>query len=235
MKISESCYECLRNLIYQAAELATDDKAMRGRALKEALKILDGNFSCDEESIVIATKIHDVIKQMTGNPDPYYRMKQKEMEVASELYYEMKSKYSDGFKGLLKLAVLGNTLDFFRPFDVIKKLRGILIERPHEFRYLLRVIPIERVVKTDMDEIVSVTRELASRIEENETFRVTVEKRFTEVSGNAIIKAVASDIRSEVNLSNPDKIVLIEIVGGFVGISVIRKNDIISVLKEKVL
>ena len=134
--------------------------------------------------------------------------------------------------GISGVIVAKTVLD---PFDVIKKLRGILIERPHEFRYLLRVIPIERVVKTDMDEIVSVTRELASRIEENETFRVTVEKRFTEVSGNAIIKAVASDIRSEVNLSNPDKIVLIEIVGGFVGISVIRKNDIISVLKEKVL
>ena len=121
------------------------------------------------------------------------------------------------------------------PFDVIKKLREILIERPYEFRYLLRVIPIERVVKTDMTEIVSVTRELASRIEENETFRVTVEKRFTEVSGNAIIKAVASDIKRKVNLSNPDKIVLIEIVGGFVGISVVKKSDIISVLKEKVL
>jgi tRNA acetyltransferase TAN1 len=121
------------------------------------------------------------------------------------------------------------------PFDVIKKLREILIERPYEFRYLLRVIPIERVVKTDMTEIVSVTRELASRIEENETFRVTVEKRFTEVSGNAIIKAVASDIKRKVNLSNPDKIVLIEIVGDFVGISVVKKSDIISVLKEKVL
>ena len=121
MKISESCYECLRNLIYQAAELATDDKAIREGVLQEGLKTLDSDFSFDEVSIVVAGKIHDVIKQMTGNPDPYYRMKQKEMEVASELYYEMKSKYSDGFKGLLKLAVLGNTLDFFRPFDVIKK------------------------------------------------------------------------------------------------------------------
>ncbi len=134
--------------------------------------------------------------------------------------------------GISGVIVAKTVLD---PFDVIKKLREILIERPYEFRYLLRVIPIERVVKTDMAEIVSVTRELASRIEENETFRVTVEKRFTEVSGNAIIKAVASDIKRKVNLSNSDKIVLIEIVGGFVGISVVKKSDILSVLKEKVL
>lgn len=121
------------------------------------------------------------------------------------------------------------------PFDVIRELRKILIERPYEFRYLLRVIPIEKVVKTNTDEIVRATGELAARIGENETFRVTVEKRFTEVSGNAIIEAVASGIKRKVNLSSPDRIVLIEIVGGFTGISVVKKSDILSVLKEKVL
>jgi tRNA acetyltransferase TAN1 len=121
------------------------------------------------------------------------------------------------------------------PFEVIGKLRGILVERPYEFRYLLRIIPVERVVKTEMSEIVSAARQLAARIAEDETFRVTVEKRFTEVSGNAIINAVASEIKRKVNLSNPDRIVLIEIVGGFAGISLVRKSDILSVLKEKVL
>lgn len=121
------------------------------------------------------------------------------------------------------------------PFDVVKKLREILVERPYEFRYLLRVIPIEKVTQTNIDEIARVTRDLASRIGESETFRVTVEKRFTTVSGNAIIEAVASGIKRKANLSNPDRIVLIEIVGGFAGISLAKKGDVLSVLKEKVL
>lgn len=121
MKLSKYCYECLRRLVAQAAELATDDKEVRSKAVAEGWKILENNFSCDEVSIVVATRIHDAIKQITGNPDPYYQMKQREIEIARELYHGMKSKYGGELKGLLKLAVLGNNLDFFRPFDVIKE------------------------------------------------------------------------------------------------------------------
>lgn len=121
MKLTRTCYECLGKLVCQSAELATDDDEIRAQAVKEGMKALETNFSYDEVSIVVATKIHDVIKQTTGNPDPYYLMKQREIEIARELFNEIKPKYGDGFKGLLRLAVLGNTLDFFRSFDVIKK------------------------------------------------------------------------------------------------------------------
>jgi hypothetical protein len=101
--------------------MATDDEELKARAVAEGVKVLDNNFSLDRVSIVVATRIHDVIKQITGNPDPYYQMKQREIEVARELYNEMKFKYGDDFKALLKLAVLGNTLDFFRPLDIVKE------------------------------------------------------------------------------------------------------------------
>ncbi|MEM1550934.1 MAG: hypothetical protein QXR13_03250, partial [Candidatus Bathyarchaeia archaeon] len=39
------------------------------------------------------------------------------------------------------------------PFKVIEGLRSILRERPWEFRYILKVIPIEVVVRTRIDEI----------------------------------------------------------------------------------
>jgi uncharacterized protein with ATP-grasp and redox domains len=121
MKLSNNCYECLRRLVSQAAELATDDHEIRSIAVTEGWKILETNFSYDEVSIVVSTKIHDVIKQITRNPDPYWQMKQREIKIAGELYNEMKHRYGDEFKGLLKLSVLGNTLDFFRPFDIIKE------------------------------------------------------------------------------------------------------------------
>jgi len=119
------------------------------------------------------------------------------------------------------------------PFNVINKLRTILKERPYEFRYTLRVIPVEKVVRTDLDEIRRSVTELEGRIGENETFRVTVEKRFTSIPTREIIEAAAGNIQHKVNLTRPDKIVLIEVVGGLTGVSVIKPEDMISVVKEK--
>lgn len=121
----------------------------------------------------------------------------------------------------------------FSPFEIIEKLRGILKERPWEFRYTLRVIPIEKVVPTDLREIERAATELASKIKENETFRVAVEKRLTKVSSKDIVEAAAVNIERRVNVTSPDKIVLIEVVGGFTGISVIESTDILSVVKER--
>jgi tRNA acetyltransferase TAN1 len=159
-----------------------------------------------------------------------------ERKGCAELEYLL-GQAGDSEAGLARTGISGvivakTVLD---PLEVIGKLRGILDERPYEFRFLLRVIPVERVVKTEMSEIVSAGRELAAGMAEDETFRVTVEKRFTEISGNAIIKAVAAEIKRKVNLSNPDRIVLVEILGGFAGISLIRKSEMLHVLKEKVL
>jgi len=121
----------------------------------------------------------------------------------------------------------------FNPFEVIEKFRVILKERPYEFRYTLRVIPIEKMVRTDLGEIQRVATELSSKIRENETFRVTVEKRFTTTSTNDIIAAAALNIERRVDLNRPDKIVLIEVVGGLTGVSVVKPEDILSIMKEK--
>jgi len=107
--------------VRQAAELATGDVQVRERAIKMGLRILEEEFSYSEVSIVIATHIHEAIKNITGNSDPYTDMKQRELIVAKELYDEVVSNYEKTFAGLLKLAVLGNTIDFFRPFDVIRR------------------------------------------------------------------------------------------------------------------
>lgn len=123
----------------------------------------------------------------------------------------------------------------YDPFDVIKKLREILHERPYEFRYTLRIIPIEKVVRTDLGEIQSASTGLGLRIKEKETFRITLEKRFTKTHTQDIIEAAAANIRREVNLNNPDKILLIEVVGGLTGLSLIKPDEILVVMKEKML
>jgi len=132
--------------------------------------------------------------------------------------------------GITGLIAVKTVLD---PFDVIDKLRGVLKEKPYEFRYILRVIPIEKVVRTDLIEIKQAVTELANKINNDETFRVTVEKRFTSTPTREIIEAAAASIERKVDLTSPDKIVLIEVVGGFTGVSVVKSKDIFSTTKER--
>ena len=124
MKVSQVCYDCLKRLIYQAAQLATPDILLRQRAIQDGIKVLDNEFSYNQMSIVIATKIHEVIKEVTGNPDPYKAMKAKEMEVAKELYPQVRLQYEDGLRGYLKLAAAANAIDFFKELgEVVEDMR----------------------------------------------------------------------------------------------------------------
>lgn len=159
-----------------------------------------------------------------------------EDECCSELLYLLEE-IGDSAPAIEKTHVSGliAVKTVLNPFEVIEKLRQILRERPYEFRYTLRVIPIEKVVHTDLGEIQHAATELSSKIAENETFRVTVEKRFTETSTRDIIEAAAGNIKRKVDLNKPDKILLVEIVGGLAGLAVIRPNEFLAVLKEKAL
>ena len=120
MKASKYCYECLQKLACQAVELAVNDEPTKAIATDESLKILGDNFSLDGVSIVVATKIHDAVKKITGNTDPYRQMKDKEIAVARELTKQIEVE-SDSFINCLEFAALGNTIDFFKPLDVIRQ------------------------------------------------------------------------------------------------------------------
>jgi len=121
------------------------------------------------------------------------------------------------------------------PLDVVARFRAILHERPYEFRYALRIVPIQRITSTDLEQIRCVAKELSSGISENESFRVTVEKRFTALHARDFIEAVATGIQRKVDLDNPNKILLVEVLGGLTGLSLIEPHGILTVLQEKML
>ncbi len=121
MKTTRDCYPCLQRLVYQAAQLATADKELQARAVREGLKVLEKNFSCDGVSIAVAAELHRVIKEITGNDDPYREMKERETIVAKELYREISAENFDDFSNCLDLAARANAIDFFRPLDTVKE------------------------------------------------------------------------------------------------------------------
>ena len=117
------------------------------------------------------------------------------------------------------------------PFEVINKVREIIKEEPWRIGNLMRLIPIEEVVESNLEEISQVVEKLSSKIPEDATFRITIEKRHTSLSSSEIIEMAAKKVNRKVNLKNPDWIILIEVVGAFTGISVIKPDQILSIAK----
>ncbi|MGD6933440.1 MAG: THUMP domain-containing protein [Candidatus Bathyarchaeia archaeon] len=160
-----------------------------------------------------------------------------ERAMVNEILFLLKDQLGDPDAAAVKTGVRGiivarTSLD---PYVAVEKLRELLSERPYEFRFALRIIPIERVVPTELEALKQASLELAQRIGENETYRITIEKRFTTLHSMDIISAIASEIKQKADMKNPNKILLIEIMGALTGLSLVKPHEIISVLKEKML
>jgi len=128
------------------------------------------------------------------------------------------------------LIVASTSLD---SLEATSKLRGIVQEKPWEFRYILKITPIERVVPADLLEISRVSQELADRIRIGETYRVTVRKRHSQLRTKDIVDASASKIDRRVDLDHPDKILLVEVISEVAGLSVVSPDGVLAVGKEK--
>jgi len=157
--------------------------------------------------------------------------------MVHEILYLLRDTLGDQSAEASKTGVRGliTAKTSINPIDVIAKFRAILQDRPYEFRYALRIIPIQRVVSTDLEKIKCAAREISSGISENQSFRVTVEKRFTELHATDFIAAVATDIQRKVDLDNPDRIILVEVLGRLTGLALLEPDCILNVPQEKML
>jgi len=119
------------------------------------------------------------------------------------------------------------------PVEVVRKIKEMLLDEPWSVRYCKRIIPIQKVVKSKIEEIEKSVSELSNQISNGETYRISIEKRNSDLSSKEIITKIADKIKNKVNLEFSDKIILIEILGNKAGISILKKSDILSTEKTK--
>jgi tRNA acetyltransferase TAN1 len=119
------------------------------------------------------------------------------------------------------------------PVILISKLKELIRSEPWRVRYILRVLPVQAVVPTDLESIGNATKILSEVITTDDTFRVTVEKRHSALDSTQIISAVAGQIQRKVDLENPEWIILVEILAAQTGISVIKPDQTFSSVIEK--
>ena len=119
------------------------------------------------------------------------------------------------------------------PIEVVKKMKEMLLDQPWSIRYCLRIIPIQKVIETKIEVIEMEISNISNQILDGETYRILIEKRNSDISSKEIITKIAHEIKNEVSLDFPDKIILIEILGGMTGISILKEVDILSIEKTK--
>ncbi len=119
------------------------------------------------------------------------------------------------------------------PKAILSFITDFVRSEPFKVRFIQRIIPVDRVVDTKVEEILKAVKELAPAIGPGETFRITIEARDSPYSDRALIDGIADAVDRKVSLDAPDKIVLLEIFGEYAGVSVISPHDILSIQKLK--
>ena len=132
-----------------------------------------------------------------------------------------------GMRGILMV----NTS--IEPSKIIDCVRDKITEEPWLIRYCLRIIPIQSITETEMSTITKNVIELKDIIQQNDSYRITIEKRNTDMSSTEIITEIANMLPNKVSLNQPDWIVLIEILGDKTGISILKDSEIFSLDKAK--
>jgi len=134
-----------------------------------------------------------------------------------------------GFDGLLTGYVDGDPVEFTR------RLKELVGSGRYIPRFVLKVVPVMMTVSTDLETIVNAAVELASKyLGPGETYKVEVRKRGVDLGRMEIINSIASRISNKVRLENPDKVIQVEVFPTRTGVSVIREDDVFSLMKLNV-
>ena len=131
------------------------------------------------------------------------------------------------FSGIIKIETVMELL------ELLEKFRDKIENEPWELRYCSRIIPIQKTCQTDLTSIKDNIIKLISLIKPNETYKISIERRNSELVRNEIISNIANLLSNNVSLENPDWEVIIQILGNKTGISVMPANCILSISKIK--
>ena len=114
MKVYYECAPCFLRQAKEALDLATDNQSLKMEIMEELVGVVYSDFHKEAVSNVVGTKIHRIIKDRTGNEDPYLLEKRKGNEIALKFLPKIKEilNKKDGLETYVKAAITGNLIDF---------------------------------------------------------------------------------------------------------------------------
>ena len=157
-----------------------------------------------------------------------------ELEAESEIkkiLNELDDQEPEIFQTDMRGILMVNTI--LEPLKIIDWVKNKINDEPWFFRYCLRIIPVQKTTDTDIDKIKQNVMNLKSIIQENDSYRITIEKRNSNMSSSQIINEIAKIIPNKVSLDEPDWVILVEIFGEKTCISILKNDSIFSLEKSK--
>jgi uncharacterized protein with ATP-grasp and redox domains len=121
VKVEAECASCLLARAMAETYQATTNPALRFRTIKEVIKLLNRELRPTTVPAEIGTKRDRLIKQLSGNDDPYKPSKKKSNEKAIKLLpyarklVEQGSNQQTRFKKACLCSIVGNIMEFDIP------------------------------------------------------------------------------------------------------------------------
>lgn len=121
MRLRAECRDCLYRLVDLSVSLAASDPALQQAAREAAQRLIAGELTPKAIPALIATRFHLEIQRITGNPDPFRAYKEAETLFLARQFQVVAPAFPSTLDSLLKLAVLGNAVDFFRAPEEVRR------------------------------------------------------------------------------------------------------------------
>ncbi len=132
MRTFIECIPCFVKQALDATKLATQDLDIQQKAVKLVLERLS-KTSWNTSPPYLGRLVHNLIKEITGNSDPYKSLKIHSNKVALKLADKWEKRIlssEDPFELAVKLSLAGNTIDFgARPgekIDIEKEIETVM-------------------------------------------------------------------------------------------------------------
>jgi len=114
MKTSLDCIPCFVRQALDSARLVSDDPRVHETVLRAVLgAAAEMDLACSPP--VMGQRIHRLIRQYTGNGDPYRPMKDRFNRLAMAMYptlHDLVARSADPLDTAVRLAIAGNVIDF---------------------------------------------------------------------------------------------------------------------------
>jgi len=113
MEIFLDCLPCFLRQVLEASRMVTDRTEIHEDVMKEAINIIK-DYQKFRYSPEIGRAVHQIVKQRTGNSDPYKEIKKENIKSALQVYPLLKQfldEKTDKFYWACKIAATGNIID----------------------------------------------------------------------------------------------------------------------------
>jgi len=130
VKTHLECIPCFLRQVLEALDMSTNDEDIREKTLREVMSYFLRE-KWNKNTPELGTNVHRIVKRITGNSDPYEKLKEKYNRLALDLYPKLKQIVKSSEDPLLtaaRIAISGNAIDFGprTEIDIEKELINVL-------------------------------------------------------------------------------------------------------------